>query len=448
MTSQIDGTAPVELFRDVSWSRYRLFSVALLVLAFVLSAMSLQALALAASPIVDEWGLSVEALATPMSIGWLGAAIGTITGGLLGDWWGRKWTVIAALVVAGVATAAIALTSNSVELSVTRLFQGIGLGALNPPAIAHITELVGGKHRGPMIGIAMVCGPIGITLCSAIATALFTYATWHALFWLSGAGLLLVALALALFVPESPQHEFQVNGRSARLERILTRLGLEIDESASVSATTEARVPLSSLMSPRFLRQTLCIGACFVATFWLISTAMSWLPALFNYSRYGLEVAVGSVPAWSLGGIAGALIAGWLSSWIGNARAGYSLAGFCLIVLAIPAFEVPTPVLLTCLFLSGLGVSGFLTVLYAYVAQVYPASIRSTGLGIAETAGRLGAVGGAFTGAYLVSGGGIALFFGSLAIILSVIFLTYWTAIRASEQTQAGTTVAGQCVVN
>jgi len=441
VTSDNVDAAPAELFRDVSWSAWQLCSIALLVAAFILSALSLQALALAAPPILEDWHLPVEALATPMSIGWFGAAIGTIVGGLLGDIWGRKWTVIAALALAGMATAAIALTTTSFELSAVRIIQGIGLGAFNPPAIAHITELVGARRKGPMIGIAMVCGPIGISLCSALAATLFAHGAWQVLFWISGASLLLVAIVMMLFMQESPHYEFRVNGRSARLERIVSRLGLEIEETSSHPAPAGAGVPVSALLSRHFLFQTVCVGACFLATFWLISTAMSWLPALFTYAGYATEVSAGSVPAWSVGGIAGALIAGWLSAWIGNARAGLLMAGACMVVLAISAMEVPTMVLMPCLFLGGLSVSAFLTVLYAYVAQVYPASIRSTALGIAETAGRLGAVGGSFAGAYVVGGDGVAAFFGSLAVLAGIALAVYWisarTPARASHVTGA-----------
>src|SRR5690606_34770430 len=130
---------------------------------------------------------------------------------------------------------------------------------------------------------------------------------------------------------------------------------------------------------------------CFIGSFAVISAALSWLPALLTNQGFAPDAAAGSVPAWSLGGILGALAAGWLSTRAGAGGAGLVMGGLSALGLAGLAFAHSEAVLFVLLFASGLATSGFLTTLFAFASEAYPPAIRSTGLGVAEMAGRLGA---------------------------------------------------------
>ncbi|BAK66526.1 hypothetical protein SLG_18510 [Sphingobium sp. SYK-6] len=94
--------------------------------------------------------------------------------------------------------------------------------------------------------------------------------------------------------------------------------------------------------------------------------------------------------------------------------------------------------------------SGCLTTLFAYTTDLYPAEIRTTGLGIGETAGRLGAVGGSYVGAHVISATGSAGFFALLAAMALLLFIAYASAeyMRASllpsKQTQSTVKLLGK----
>jgi len=62
-------------------------------------------------------------------------------------------------------------------------------------------------------------------------------------------------------------------------------------------------------------------------------------------------------------------------------------AGVLLLPLAHPLHPLPTTVLL---FASRAAISGSFSLLWAYTPEVYPTQVRSTGLGIANSWGRLG----------------------------------------------------------
>lgn len=427
--SEFDAAAAPPAAEMPSGTSYQLISAGVLLFAFVWIAVATQALALAVPNIVEDWTVPVEKLAAPMSMAWLGAAIGTLVGGVLGDVWGRKWTVVAALALTALATGAIAVAETPGTLTAIRLVQGIGLGALNPPALALISELVGEKRRGYMISLGMVSGPIGISLCAGLAALVFQYAPWQVLFWVVAAALALGALAAVTILPESPAYLLRREGRTVRVDAINGKLGL-VQAEGDLPVTESARGlrSLSAPFSRPFLFQTICVALCFAVIFALMGAALSWLPVLFTGAGYSIEVAASTVPAWSIGGIAGALLAGWAAARFGVGRAGQGLAGLTLASMAALIVVTGLEVTLAVLLVAGLGVSGMVTVLFIYAAQIYPAAIRSTGLGLAETSGRLGAVLGSYAGAFFLTG--IASFFLVLAALAAVILLVFWIASR------------------
>jgi AAHS family benzoate transporter-like MFS transporter len=72
--------------------------------------------------------------------------------------------------------------------------------------------------------------------------------------------------------------------------------------------------------------------------------------------------------------------------------------------LGLLGFDSPTWVLYALIAVAGATTIGSQTLLYAYAAQFYPASVRSTGVGWASGVGRTGAIVGP-----LLAGGLLAL---------------------------------------
>jgi len=374
-------------------------SVTLLLTSFLAVALCTQLLAAAAPQIASAWDIDVRSLAAPMAAGWIGAGVGTVLGGIAGDRIGRRWSVIVAIALSGGATFGTVLTTDPGDLAILRLFAGVGLGGCYPPALALLTESVAEPRRGMMVSLAMVAGPLGIAACSLLAMAWFPDGDWKGLFAAVGIALLALAAVLVILLPESPHFTRGVGhavGRSGR------------------AASTVA-----PLFAPEHRGKTLRLAFCFASVFIAVAAVLSWIPALLAVQGLSPELASGSPTAWSIGGIIGSLVAGWMMTRRGALAALQLFAvggigGFLLLAIA----PVSAGLLLALLGLVGLLLSAMITCAFGYATACYPDAVRATGVGFADMIGRVGAVAGSFGGVFLIDAAGASGFYIGLAALL------------------------------
>ena len=79
-------------------------------------------------------GLQRSDFTTALAIGPFGMMVGGLAGGLAGDRFGRRPTLIGCVVLFGALTLMMALVESVVALSLLRLLAGIGLGGAMPNA--------------------------------------------------------------------------------------------------------------------------------------------------------------------------------------------------------------------------------------------------------------------------------------------------------------------------
>jgi AAHS family 4-hydroxybenzoate transporter-like MFS transporter len=146
----------------------------------------------------------------------------------------------------------------------------------------------------------------------------------------------------------------------------------------------------------------LCIAA-FVAQVVVVYVVI-WMPLVLT--SIGLDVTRGILTsvAFTGGGIVGTV---GLARFIDKNKSYYALvATFMLsaiLIASIGFFASNWYWLLAIVFISGLPTIGANIVLYAYSATIYPASIRSTGLGWVVGSGRVGAIAGSLLGTALIA---------------------------------------------
>ena len=127
----------------------------------------------------------------------------------------------------------------------------------------------------------------------------------------------------------------------------------------------------------------------------------SWLPKLMIQAGYSLGASMIFLFALNIGGMIGA-IGGviWQTVSISKSTDHHvSLRAASLILLG---YNSPQFVLYSLIAVAGAATIGSQILLYTFVAQYYPSTVRSTGMGWASGIGRIGAiVGPVLTGALL-----------------------------------------------
>ncbi|KKJ07731.1 3-(3-hydroxy-phenyl)propionate transporter MhpT [Burkholderia gladioli] len=347
----------------------------------LLEGLDLQSVGVAAPRMAREFGLSVSQMGIAFSAGTFGLLPGAMLGGRLADRIGRKRVLIASVALFGLLSIATAQSSSFAMLVVVRVLTGIGLGGAMPNLIALSSEAVPPRSRSSAVA-AMYCGiPFGGVIASLIGVLLAGDTEWRHIFYVGGAGPLLLVPVLAMLLPESRAYLDVAGTRAAR---------------ASVAHT---------LFGGGRASATLALWISYFCTLIVLYFLLNWLPSLM--AARGLDRAhVGLVQvAFNVGGGLGALgIGAALDRMRASRVVGGMYAGIVLSLAALaaaPGFAS----LAAAAFAAGMFVIGGQSVLYALAAIYYPTAMRGTGVGAAVAVGRLGSVVGPLAAAPLLAAG-------------------------------------------
>src|SRR5437879_3233193 len=143
------------------WSGAQMIAVALAALAIIFDGLDNQLLGLATPAIIAEWKIGPRQLAPVLAFGLVGMTLGAALGGLIGDRFGRKFTLIGSVMSFGALTLAISTANDLWALGALRFLIGLGLGAALPNAAALASEFVPKRHRSFAVTLTIVCVPLG-----------------------------------------------------------------------------------------------------------------------------------------------------------------------------------------------------------------------------------------------------------------------------------------------
>ncbi len=150
-------------------------------------------------------------------------AAALLPAGFLGDRFGRKRMLIAALTVFGASSAACAYAGSSGTLIVARAFLGLGAAAILPLSLSVLPVFFTDKERPKAIAIIMSATFIGYPVGPLLGGWLLDHFWWGSVFLINVPVVALAVAAVALLMPESS------SGRRSRLDAagtLLSSLGL------------------------------------------------------------------------------------------------------------------------------------------------------------------------------------------------------------------------------
>ena len=325
----------------------------------------------------------------------LGAMLGALTVGSLADRFGRRRMLILATTIFGVFTIATAFAASFQGLLLVRFLAGIGLGGATPCFITLTSEYAPKARRALATGMVWTAFPLGIVLGTFLNGYLLSAFNWHAIFLVGGTVPLLVALAMAIWLPESLRFLIVKKPDAAVTRRTAARLvpGLAADVVLTVDAEEkETGSPLRHLFLEGRSLGTLLLWVVFLTSFGTASAVVLWAPSLMQGA--GISMARAAV----LMGFSG------IGVLLGTAMAGKLVERFGAAAVLTPALLIGAISTAALAFLrSALAISGDLGIVGIAVgiaaagtltlgATIYPTAIRSSGLGWAIGMGRFGQV--------------------------------------------------------
>lgn len=390
--------------------------------------------------IAGPWHLTFGRSAVILLSSGFGAMFGAVFYGWLADAIGRRKVFLLTVINFSLATGILAFTPDNawVFLSVFRFIIGFGVGGLYCVDLPLVQEFVPTSKRGMVGGLVTSSVPLGILLGSVLGATMTPYIGWRGLFAI-GALPGVLTLLIRAWVPESPRWLIQMG----RIEEARTSLAwaLEMDP---------ADLPRDlSGAGPEQVKQTKGLRDLFR---YPRSLAVSWLTNLgaqtgyygFNLWAPTLLVQLLSVsPAraaflmiWvNLAGFVGRIGFSFLSDAIGRRVSG-GIFGFGAALMLVASaywrdeFIGTVSVFWLLAVATNLFADGGFAIVGPYSAEVWPSSLRTTGMGSAYGFGGLGKIIGPLGLALVVGSSNVITPQASIAHLLpAYIYLASWFAL-------------------
>ena len=320
-----------------------------------------------AEPLRKEWAL------TDAQIGWLATAftlLYAVVGvpfGRLSDRQARPRLLSLGVAVWSMLTAASGVAWNYAALFVARLGVGVGEASCAPASSSLIGDLYRAKHRGRAISFFMLGLPVGSFLGNFIGGRLAAAHGWRFPFYVACIpGIILALLALTISEP----------ARGAA-------------ETSPTAGRTHDGSPYWRVLRIPTMRWMIVSGALFNFNMYAIGT---FLPAfLSRYHALHLKEAnqVAAI-SFSLVGVPGLLLGGWIADHFGKSRPDGRLLVSCFAVF------LEAPLIYLALQRQPGDLAGFIPVMgvgcllgyfyysgvYATIQDVTPPSLRGTAMAL------------------------------------------------------------------
>ncbi|WP_180004495.1 MULTISPECIES: MFS transporter [unclassified Acinetobacter] len=355
--------------------------------------------------LMQEWSLSAVQAGLLASTALFGMMFGAMCFGTLSDKIGRKKTIMICVGIFSGFTFCGAFASTPVEFGILRFLAGLGIGGVMPNVVALMTEYAPKRIRSTLVALMFSGYAIGGMASALLGAWLVPVYGWKIMFYIA----IIPCLALPLiwkFLPESLMYltsKHQTDTTRTIVSKIAPEQVLTTDTQFVLNEVSEEdKAPLKALFQQGRSFSTFMFWIAFFMCLLMVYALGSWLPKLMIQAGYSLGASMIFLFALNIGGMVGAIGGGALADRF-HIKKVLSIMFMCgALALILLGFNSPQMVLYTLIAVAGAATIGSQILLYTFVAQYYPTTVRSTGMGWASGIGRIGAiVGPVLTGALL-----------------------------------------------
>jgi AAHS family 4-hydroxybenzoate transporter-like MFS transporter len=358
--------------------------------------------------LTHAWNLPGPAFTAAFLWSSIGIMVGALSAGPIGDRWGRKPLLIGSLLIFGLASIGSAFANGLEFMTVMRFFTGLGIGGAFPGAATLTGDYAPHRRRALMIMASFTGAPLGGFICGQLAGVLLPTLGWPSVFVVGGIVPLALIVVMALWLPESPRFLATKENLTPREAELLRRLDIMPGQTvAHVDlAVGNPFKPVAMLLGRGYALQTVLLWIIFFCSLMNLFLFVYWLPEVLHLTGMTPGEAARATSFRELGAIFAVIYLGVLIDRFGAERAlAVHYAAGIVFIAAIALVAMPYLLLVIVIFFSGLTIIGSQTGANAACGKLYPARMRTSGLGWALGIGRLGGIAAPVLGGYLLRTG-------------------------------------------
>ncbi|PON90636.1 Major facilitator, sugar transporter-like [Trema orientale] len=403
-------------------------------MAWISEAMEMMLLSFVGPALQSVWGISSHQQSLITSVVFAGMLVGAYSWGIVSDKHGRrKGFLMTAMVTAGAGFLS-ALAPNYTTLIIFRCLVGVGLGGGHVLS-SWFLEFIPAPNRGTWMVIFSAFWTLGTIFEASLAWFVMPTLGWR---WLLALSSIPSSLLLLFYwvAPESPRF-LCLKGRTtealgvlekiARLNRTKLPPGIlvsdhqiELQEKNPPSEDTRLLSPTGNhdatpkamdsetgtfssllvLLSPKLVRSTLLLWFVFFGNAFSYYGLVLLTSELNNghskcmanklQSEKSLDVSYRDIFITSFAELPGLLIAAFTVDKLGRKGSMSTMFFACCIFLFPLVIHQRRDLTTGLLFGARTCITATFTIVYIYAPEIYPTSVRTSGVGLASSVGRIG----------------------------------------------------------
>lgn len=370
----------------------------------ILDGMDVLVISYCAPAIAQSWNVSAETLGIVFSAGLAGMATGALFLAPFADQIGRKKMILLSAILMGVSIFLTAYAESVKTLIVLRFLSGIGIGSMLASTAALIAEYTPNRSRDFWVSTVIAGYPVGAVLSGLVAARIVPESGWELMFKIAGIASFVTLPLIFFFLTESVEFYLKKQPREAlaKVNAILRKAGRPSLEKLPAIQPKSAGIPVGDLLSTNYRKPTLQLWMALFLAFGSLYFLTSWIPKLASNAGLSMSLAIYAGTVFNAGAFVGILTQGFFSTRFGLKKTIGLFFIATAVLMAIFRLFLGSDLLLLIFGLLGFGIQGGFVGLYAVAARMYPTEFRTTGVGWAIGAGRLGGVIGPAAGGLLV----------------------------------------------
>ena len=389
---------PIEIGAFIDDSRVsalQYITVGLCALVAVLDGIDTLSIGIAAKAMTQAYHVKPADFGPVFGAALLGALVGSLTFGALGDRFGRKKMLIASTLSFAVFTAITPWAPSLHSLQVVRFLAGLGLGGAPPCFVALTAEYAPKRLRSIFVTVQYAAFPLGGMIGGFLSSFLLIHYGWQSVFYVGSILPILVALILTAIMPESLRFLVSKTPDSPAIEKIARRIDPRLPQDVRFFSQEQklAGLPTKYLFTNGRAANTMLVWVAFFTSFAVLIFIPLWSPLILGRVGVSIQAASFILSLNTFGAVLGMSSSGFLVGRLGAYRVMVlTFAGGAVTTAMIGAFAETYPLLVFSAVAGGAFIAAGASSAIVLASEMYPTTIRSTGLGWAFGMAKLGQV--------------------------------------------------------